>query len=60
MEILEFQSRVRSRLRALYDDIESGKRPLTRRTARVLMLTLEHEAFHAEVSLVTHVYQACC
>ena len=49
VEILDFQSRVRARLRALYDDIESGKRPLTRRMARVLMLTLEHEGFHAEV-----------
>ncbi|VDC01330.1 unnamed protein product [Peniophora sp. CBMAI 1063] len=51
VDILEFQSRVRARLRALYDDIESGKRPLTRRIARVLMLTLEHEGFHAETLL---------
>ncbi|KAI0059578.1 DUF323 domain-containing protein [Artomyces pyxidatus] len=49
--IMEFQSRVRQRLRNLYDEIESGKRPLTRKMARVLFLTLEHEGFHAETLL---------
>ncbi|KAI0028266.1 hypothetical protein K488DRAFT_89904 [Vararia minispora EC-137] len=51
INILQFQSRVRQRLRALYDDIASGKRQLTRRMARVLMLTLEHEGFHIETLL---------
>ncbi|TFY59280.1 hypothetical protein EVG20_g7851, partial [Dentipellis fragilis] len=46
--ILEFQSRVRQRLRNLYDELESGKRQLTRKIARVLFITLEHEGFHAE------------
>jgi hypothetical protein len=61
VEILQFQSRVRKRLHSLYDDIESGKRPLTRRVARVLMLTLEHEGFHAEVHLIllVRVYYIC-
>ncbi|KAA1474681.1 DUF323 domain-containing protein [Dentipellis sp. KUC8613] len=49
--ILEFQSRVRQRLRNLYDDLESGKRQLTRKIARVLFITLEHEGFHAETLL---------
>lgn len=33
----------------LYRDIDSGKVTLTRKIARVLFMTLEHEAFHAEV-----------
>ncbi|KAI0317611.1 hypothetical protein OF83DRAFT_1058348 [Amylostereum chailletii] len=51
VDILSFQSRVRQRLRSLYADIESGKRPLTKKMARVLFLTLEHEGFHAETLL---------
>lgn len=35
----------------LYRDIDSGKVTLTRKIARVMQMTLEHEAFHAEVSL---------
>ncbi|KAH9931672.1 histidine-specific methyltransferase [Epithele typhae] len=46
--IWEFQARVRTRVHDLYDDIESGKVTLTRKIARVLYMTLEHEAFHAE------------
>ncbi|KAI0043936.1 DUF323 domain-containing protein [Auriscalpium vulgare] len=49
--IMDFQTRVRQRLRNLYDDIESGRKPLTRKMARVLFLTLEHEGFHAETLL---------
>ncbi len=48
--IMAFQGRVRARLLKLYDDISSGKFKLTRKVARVLFMTLEHEAFHAEVS----------
>ena len=33
----------------LYEDMSSGKVALTRKVARVLFMTLEHEAFHAEV-----------
>lgn len=35
----------------LYDDIDSGKRLLTRKMGRVLFMTLEHEAMHAETLL---------
>ena len=49
--ILQYQSRVRERVMNLYRDIESGKITLTRKIARVLFMTLEHEAFHAEVCL---------
>lgn len=35
----------------LYDDIESGKRTLTRKTGRVLFMTLEHEGMHSETLL---------
>ena len=48
---MSFQDRVRTRLLKLYDDISSGKVTLTRKVARVLFMTLEHEAFHAEVSM---------
>ncbi len=48
-DILGFQSKVRQRLFKVYDDILSGKHVLTRKIARVLFMTLEHEAFHAEV-----------
>ncbi|PSR70564.1 hypothetical protein PHLCEN_2v13603 [Hermanssonia centrifuga] len=49
--IMAFQGRVRARLLKLYDDISSGKFKLTRKVARVLFMTLEHEAFHAETLL---------
>ena len=49
-EILDFRDRVRARLLALYDDIDSGKRVLSRRFGRILWMTFEHEAFHVEVS----------
>ena len=67
--ILDFQARVRERLLKLYDDIEPGKVTLTRKIARVLFMTLEHEAFHAEVRLtfghnflITYAacYRRCC
>ncbi len=35
----------------LYRDIDAGNVTLTRKIARVLFMTLEHEAFHAEVCL---------
>lgn len=47
--IMAFQARVRERVLLLYEDIISGKILLTRKVARVLFMTLEHEAFHAEV-----------
>lgn len=50
-EILSFRDRVRQRVLSVYDDLENGKRPFTRRTGRILWMTYEHEAFHAEVSL---------
>ncbi|OSX56507.1 hypothetical protein POSPLADRAFT_1186655 [Postia placenta MAD-698-R-SB12] len=49
--ILTFQYRVRQRIFKLYDDIDSGAVTLTRKIARVLFMTLEHEAFHAETLL---------
>jgi hypothetical protein len=49
--ILDFQRRVRARLSNLYVELESGRRPLTRKVARVLFMTLEHESWHAEVRI---------
>ncbi|KZT11762.1 DUF323 domain-containing protein [Laetiporus sulphureus 93-53] len=49
--ILSYQYSVRERVRKLYRDIEAGTVKLTRKIARVLFMTLEHEAFHAETLL---------
>ncbi|KAF8621300.1 hypothetical protein AX15_007898 [Amanita polypyramis BW_CC] len=49
--ILQFQSRARSRLLKLYDDVLSGRKPLTRKIGRVLFMAYEHEAMHAETLL---------
>ncbi|SJL07664.1 related to TAD2-tRNA-specific adenosine deaminase 2 [Armillaria ostoyae] len=49
--ILLFQNRVRERLLSLYRDMETGKKPLTRKMGRVLFMTYEHEALHAETLL---------
>ncbi|TFK24369.1 DUF323 domain-containing protein [Coprinopsis marcescibilis] len=56
--ILQFQARVRQRVRRLYDDLESGRVTLTRRIARVLFMTLEHEAMHAETLLYMLIQRA--
>jgi hypothetical protein len=42
---------VRARLSNLYVELESGRRALTRKVARVLFMTLEHESFHTEVRI---------
>ncbi|KAI0252125.1 C-type lectin protein [Lactifluus subvellereus] len=49
--ILDFKKRVNARLTKLYAELESGIRQLTRRVARVLFITLEHEAWHTETLL---------
>lgn len=50
-EILDFRDRVRARLMRLYDDLDVGKQPFTRRVARTIVQMLEHEAMHAETLL---------
>ena len=42
----------------LYDDIDSGEISLTRKVARVLFMTLEHEAMHAETLLYMLIQRA--
>ncbi|KAK7028145.1 hypothetical protein VNI00_014960 [Paramarasmius palmivorus] len=49
--ILQFSSRVRARVLKLYEDVDLGKKELTRRVGRVLWMTYEHEALHAETLL---------
>ncbi|KAG7088142.1 hypothetical protein E1B28_012164 [Marasmius oreades] len=56
--ILQFRSRVRSRLLKLYEDIDNGTKELTRRMGRVLFMTLEHEALHAETLLYMLIQRA--
>lgn len=49
--VLEFQDKVRARLIRLYDDIDARRITLTHKIGRVLFITLEHEAMHAETLL---------
>ncbi|KAG1901346.1 histidine-specific methyltransferase [Suillus fuscotomentosus] len=49
--ILAFRNRVRERLRKVYSDIAEGKVSLTRKVARVLFMTFEHEGLHIETLL---------
>ncbi|KAJ3759454.1 C-type lectin protein [Lentinula raphanica] len=49
--IIEFRDRVRSRLENLYKELDSGKRELTRRIARMLCMCIEHEGWHVETLL---------
>ncbi|CAK5262132.1 unnamed protein product [Mycena citricolor] len=51
MQILRFQARVRARVLKIYEKIDSGALALTRKVGRVLFMTLEHEAMHAETLL---------
>lgn len=50
--ILSFRERVRERLTTLYADISNGTIKLTRKVARVLFMTYEHEGLHVEVNFV--------
>lgn len=56
--ILAFRDRVRQRLINVYDELESGKRTLTRNLARTLVMTLEHEGFHVETLLYMLIQRA--
>ncbi|KAJ7502877.1 C-type lectin protein [Mycena galericulata] len=56
--VLGFRTAVRARLLQLYEDISSGKRPMTRNIARTLVMTLEHEAFHVETLLYMLIQRA--
>jgi len=56
--ILDFHNRVRQRLLKLYEDLSTGKRVLTRKIARVLFMTYEHEALHAETLLYMLIQRA--
>lgn len=51
---MTYQARVRDRLLKLYADVDAGKVKMTKKLARVLFMTLEHEAFHAEVRFFLH------
>jgi L-histidine Nalpha-methyltransferase / hercynylcysteine S-oxide synthase len=48
--ILAFRDRVRTRLRSIYDEVSNGKRKLPKRLARTLVMCLEHEGWHVEVT----------
>ncbi|KAJ4483728.1 C-type lectin protein [Lentinula aciculospora] len=49
--IIQFRNGVRSRLENLYAELDSGKRVLTRRIARMLVMCIEHEGWHVETLL---------
>lgn len=50
-DVTEYRDRVRARLLRIYDEVETGKRRLTRRLVRVMQMAYEHEGFHVEVGL---------
>ncbi|TRM57888.1 histidine-specific methyltransferase [Schizophyllum amplum] len=50
-QILEFEKNVRQRLISIYEGVAARRIPLTTRLARVLTITYEHEAMHAETLL---------
>jgi formylglycine-generating enzyme required for sulfatase activity len=50
-EIIDFSHRVRERLRSLMQDCATGKRHMTKRLARIIWMTFEHEAMHLETLL---------
>lgn len=50
-EILAFRDAVRQRLEGVYDEIAHNNGVVSRRTARTLFMTYEHEAMHAETLL---------
>ncbi|KAG5339784.1 hypothetical protein C0989_003584 [Termitomyces sp. Mn162] len=56
--IVSFRDRVRSRLVELYNDLQTGKRRLTRNIARTLVMTIEHEGFHIETLLYMLIQRA--
>ncbi|KAG5644703.1 hypothetical protein DXG03_007926 [Asterophora parasitica] len=56
--IIAFRDRVRARLVQLYDDLQTGKRTLTRNIARTLVMTHEHEGFHIETLLYMLIQRA--
>ncbi|KAJ7822036.1 DUF323 domain-containing protein [Mycena leptocephala] len=51
LSILQFQARVRARLMKLYEDIDAGTQLMNGKVGRVLFMTFEHEAMHAETLL---------
>ena len=54
--ILVFRDNVRARLTSLYRDLEDGRQSLTRHIARMLVMTIEHESFHLEVSFTSNAF----
>ncbi|KAG6865949.1 hypothetical protein C0991_010204 [Blastosporella zonata] len=56
--IISFRNNVRGRLVELYNDLQTGKRRLTRKIARTLVMTLEHEGFHIETLLYMLIQRA--
>jgi formylglycine-generating enzyme required for sulfatase activity len=50
-QVLAFRDRVRVRLDGIYNDIEADRLTFSRHIGRVLFMTFEHEAMHAETLL---------
>ncbi|WVR04710.1 hypothetical protein IAU60_001721 [Kwoniella sp. DSM 27419] len=50
-EIIGFRDRVRSRLRTIYEKVSTDEMAFSRHVGRVLFMTYEHEAMHAETLL---------
>lgn len=50
-QIVEYSNRVHSRLQEFIQDCATGKRHMTKRMARIIWMTFEHEAMHLETLL---------
>jgi hypothetical protein len=50
--IISYRDRIRARLMRIYEEIESGKKRLTKRLVRVMQMAYEHEGWHIEVGLL--------
>lgn len=60
-DVLKYRDAVRTRVvRRIYEEMERGERPLTRRMARTLMMVHEHDGFHIEVRTLTETEMHPC
>ncbi|RPD52159.1 hypothetical protein L226DRAFT_574902 [Lentinus tigrinus ALCF2SS1-7] len=58
-DVLKYRDAVRTRVvRRIYEEMERGERPLTRRMARTLMMVHEHDGFHIETLLYMLIQRA--
>ncbi|KAL4243417.1 DUF323-domain-containing protein [Abortiporus biennis] len=57
-EVLAYRDQSRDLISRTLEEVKLGKRPLTRRLSRTLMMMLEHEGFHIETILYMLIQRA--